>query len=163
MSKFLLNLIVQISKVCQKFKFQIKFERILFLELWPSSGFWPSRGHLPSFPIGPLSPSPLGLSLPAGLACPAPPLTAARARPAFFFLKMKPTEHRRPLPLLKWLEHSPLITSHHPADPLPKRLIMQLHYATASPSMVGRLHSSPRPYKIVARVGTEGVLELFML
>jgi hypothetical protein len=71
MSKFLLNLLVQISKICPKSKFQIKFERISFLELWPSSGFWHSRGHLPSSPTGPLSLSPLGLGLLAGRACPA--------------------------------------------------------------------------------------------
>jgi hypothetical protein len=83
MSKLLLNLLVQISKICKKSKFQIKFERILFLELWPSSGFWPSRGHLPSCPISQLSPSPLGLGLPAGPACPTPPLTIERAPPGF--------------------------------------------------------------------------------
>jgi hypothetical protein len=117
MSKFLLNLLVQNSKVCQKFRFQIKYERILFLEIWPS------YGHLPSSPTDPLSPSPLGLGLPVGPA------------------------GRRPLSLLKWLEHSPLITSHHPANPLPKQVIMELHYAATSPSMAGRFHSSPRPYK----------------
>jgi hypothetical protein len=33
MSKSLLNLLVQISKDCQKSEFQIKFEKVLFLEL----------------------------------------------------------------------------------------------------------------------------------
>jgi hypothetical protein len=42
-----------------------EFEMILFLELWPSSGFRPSRGHLSSSPTGPLSRSPLGFGLPA--------------------------------------------------------------------------------------------------
>jgi hypothetical protein len=82
-SKFLLNILVQNSKVCQKSKFQRKFERILFLELWPRSGFRPSHGHLPSSPTEPLSPSTLGLGLPAGPAYPAPPLTATRAPPGF--------------------------------------------------------------------------------
>jgi hypothetical protein len=71
MSKFLLNVLVQISKVCQKSKFQIKFERILFLELWPSSDFRPSRDQFSSSPTGPLSPSPwASASRPAQ---PAPP------------------------------------------------------------------------------------------
>jgi hypothetical protein len=152
MSKFLLNLLVKIFKVFQKSKFQIKFERILFLELWSSSGFQPGRGHLPSSPTGPLSPSPLGLGLPA---CPTPPLIAARAHPTFFFLKPTERRHllaphragRHTLQLSKWPEHSTLITSHHPTDPLPKRLLMELHYAATSPLMAGRLCSSPRPYK----------------
>jgi hypothetical protein len=96
MSKFLLNLLVQISKICKKSKFQIKYERILFLELWPSSGFWPSRGHLPSYPISQLSASPLGLSLPAGPACPTPPLTIARG-PLGFLLPQDEAD-RAPLP-----------------------------------------------------------------
>jgi hypothetical protein len=121
MSKFLPNLLVQISKICQKSKFQIKFKRISFLELWPSSSFWPSRGHLPSSPTSPLSPTPLGLGL--------------------------PTDPAYPAWLLKWLEHSPLITSHHPVVPLPKWLITEIHYATTSPSMVGCLCSSPQPNK----------------
>jgi hypothetical protein len=70
---------------------------------------------------------------------------------------MNPTERRRrlaphhtgryPHPLPKWSEHSPLITSHHPDNPLLKWLITELHYAAASPLMAGYLRSSPRPYK----------------
>jgi hypothetical protein len=157
MSKFLLNLLVQISNVCQKPKFQIKFERILFLELWPSSGFWPSGDHLPSSPTGPLSPSPLGPSLPAGPTCPAPPLTAARALPSFLLPQDEAdralslacaTPHRPPPPSTS--EMARALTPHHfpsPADPLPKWLIMELHYATAYPSMDDRLCSSPQRYK----------------
>jgi hypothetical protein len=147
MSKFLLNVLVQISKVCQKSKFQIKFERILFLELWPSSDFRPSRDQFSSSPTGPLSPSPWAS---------APDQPSLR-HPAFFFLRTKPTERRhplaphhtarRPLPLSKRPEHSPLITFHHPADPFLKWHIMELHYAATSPSMAGRLRSSPQPYK----------------
>jgi hypothetical protein len=96
MSIILLNQLVQISKVYQKSKFQVKFERILFLELWPSSGFRPSHGHLPCSPTSPLSPSPLGLSLPAGPAYCTPPLTTAWAPPGFLLPQDEPD--RAPLP-----------------------------------------------------------------
>jgi hypothetical protein len=72
MSKSLLNLLVQISKLCQKSKFQIKFEKVLFLELGPAQvstqphGPWPSVGQLPP------PPTLLGLDLPAGSALPVP-------------------------------------------------------------------------------------------
>jgi hypothetical protein len=83
MSKFLLNILAQISKICQKFKFQIKFERISFLELWSSSGFQPRRDHLPSSPTSLLSPSPLGLGLLTGLACPSRlSSSSGRSRPS---------------------------------------------------------------------------------
>jgi hypothetical protein len=36
MSKSLLNLLVQISKLYKKSEFQIKFEKVLFLELVPT-------------------------------------------------------------------------------------------------------------------------------
>jgi hypothetical protein len=46
MSKSLLNLLVQISKLCQKSEFQIKFENVLFLELGPARPS-PSLTHRP--------------------------------------------------------------------------------------------------------------------
>jgi hypothetical protein len=42
MSKSLINLPVQISKVCQKSEFQIKFKKDLFLELSPAPVFGPA-------------------------------------------------------------------------------------------------------------------------
>jgi hypothetical protein len=66
MSKSLLNLLVQISKYCPKSKFQIKFEKVLFIELGPAQvsaqppGPWPSAGQLSTPPLL------LGLRLPAG-------------------------------------------------------------------------------------------------
>jgi hypothetical protein len=119
-SKFLLNLLVQISKVCKKCKIQIKFERILFLELWPSSGLWPSHGRLPSSPTGPLSPYPLGLSLLGGPACPTPPLTAARA-PLDFLLPQDEADRTPPpagaaprqLPPPSAFELAGALTPHH--------------------------------------------------
>jgi hypothetical protein len=147
MSKFLLNLHVQISKVCQKSKFQIKFERILILNFGPAPVFGPAVAT--SFPPQPARSTPPHWASVSRPAQPAPPLHSLphEPRPAFYFLRMKPTECRHPLPLSKWPEHSPLITSHYPTDPLLKQLIMELHYAAASPSMVGCLRSSPRPYK----------------
>jgi hypothetical protein len=50
--KSLINLLVQISKLCQKSEFQINFEKVLFLELGPAQvsaqppGPWPSAGQL---------------------------------------------------------------------------------------------------------------------
>jgi hypothetical protein len=89
MLKFLLNLLVQSSKVCQKSKFQIKFERILFLELWPISDFRPSCDLPPSFPL---------------LAQPTPPLplTDRRACPISrlpFIFPRKPDHAPPPPPL----------------------------------------------------------------
>jgi hypothetical protein len=90
MSKFLRNLLVQMSKVCQKSKFQIKIERILFLE----SGHFrfpaqPRHTSLPP-PSGPatahLSPSPFRPSLP----CPV-------SRPTVFLLQ-KPDQSLPPAP-----------------------------------------------------------------
>jgi hypothetical protein len=52
MSKSLLNLLMQISKLCQKSEFQIKLKKVLFLELGPAQvsaqppGPWPSAGQL---------------------------------------------------------------------------------------------------------------------
>jgi hypothetical protein len=100
MSKFLQNLLVRISKICQKSKLQIKFERILFLE---SDHFWfsaqPQPTSLPP-PSGPaaahLFPSPFWPSLPHRL-----PLTDRRAHPlshpAVFFLR-KPNQELPPPP-----------------------------------------------------------------
>jgi hypothetical protein len=71
MSKSLLNLLVQISKLCQKSEFQIKFENVLFLELGPAQVSaqpprpWPSVGQL-SPPLF------LGLGLPVGSDKPVP-------------------------------------------------------------------------------------------
>jgi hypothetical protein len=155
MSKFILNLLVQISKICQKSKFQTKFERILFFDLWPNSDFRPSRGHLPSSPIVPLSPSLLGLGLPAGPACPAPPLTAARAPPGFL-LPQDEADRASPLPCTapqrppspSASEMAGALTPHHfppPADPLPNRLIMELHYAAASAPPLGPIKGTRAP------------------
>jgi hypothetical protein len=46
MSKSLLNLLVQISKVCQKSEFQRKFKKVLFLELSPAQVFVPAAWAL---------------------------------------------------------------------------------------------------------------------
>jgi hypothetical protein len=63
MSKSHLNLLVQISKVCQKSEFKIKFEKVLFLELGPAQVFGPAAWALafgrptpPSTPLGPWPP-----------------------------------------------------------------------------------------------------------
>jgi hypothetical protein len=157
MSKFLLNLLLQISKICQKFKFQTKFERILFLELWPISNFWPSRGYLPSSPTGSLSPSPLGLSFPVDPARPASPLTAAQAPPDFLLPQDK--ADRVPPPACAAPRRSPppsaskiaeALTPHH--FPPPGRSPPEMAHNGAPlhrrlPSLVGRHRSSPRPYK----------------
>jgi hypothetical protein len=102
----------------------------------------------------PFIPSRPALPIPIGLR---PPDRPSLPRLAFFFLRTKPTEPHRPLaphhagrcplPLPKWPEHSPLITSHHPADPLVKRLIMELNYATASrPAVTPPLSSPALPF-----------------
>jgi hypothetical protein len=71
MSKSLLNLLVQISKVCQKFKVQIKFEKVLFLEVGLAQVFGPAAWALAfSWPAPP--PLLLGLGLLAGSAQPVP-------------------------------------------------------------------------------------------
>jgi hypothetical protein len=69
MSKSLLNLLVQISKLCQKSEFQIKFENVLFLELGPAqvSAQQPGPFGQPALP-----PLLLGLGLPVGSAQPDP-------------------------------------------------------------------------------------------
>jgi hypothetical protein len=69
MSKSLLNLLVQIFKVSQKSKFQIKFENILFLELGPAQVFAPAAWAF-AFDRPALPPLLLGLGLLTGLAQP---------------------------------------------------------------------------------------------
>jgi hypothetical protein len=69
MSKSLLNLLVQISKVYQKSEFQIKFEKVLFLELSPAQVFGPAAWDLAfGRPAPPPPPLLLGLGLSAGSA-----------------------------------------------------------------------------------------------
>jgi hypothetical protein len=55
MSKFIINLLVQIFKICQKSEIQIKFEKVLLLELGPAPVFSPAAAHF-------LFPSPTGRS-----------------------------------------------------------------------------------------------------
>jgi hypothetical protein len=138
MSKFLLNLFVQISIVCQKSKFQIKYERILFLELWPSSGFWPRRSHIPYSLTGPLSPSPLGLGLLSGPACPTPPLTAAWAPPDFLL----------PLDELDRAPPPACAAPHRPAPPSTSEMARALtphHFPPPRRSTPERAHNGRPP------------------
>jgi hypothetical protein len=128
-----------------------------FLNFGPALVFGPAAAT--SLPTQSASSPPPHWASASPPAQPAPPLLSLSrgARRAFFFLRTKPTERhcplalhhagRCPLPLLKWLEHSPHVTSPEPTDPLPKQLIMELHYAAASPSKASRLRSSPQPYK----------------
>jgi hypothetical protein len=101
-----------------------------FLELWPNSGFRPSRGHLHSSPTGLLSPSPLGLGLSAGPACPAPPLTPTRA-PSGFLLPQDEADRSPPpacaaprrAPPFSTSEMAVALTPHHfppPGQSTPK-------------------------------------------
>jgi hypothetical protein len=73
MAKSLLNLLVQISNVCQKSEFQIKFEKVLFLEFGPAQVFSPAAGPWPS--VGPHPPPPLLLGLAPLPARPSPSLS----------------------------------------------------------------------------------------
>jgi hypothetical protein len=73
---------VQIFKIYKKFKIQIKFERVLLLELGPAPVFGLAVAHfLFSFPNRPLSLSPLGLGLTAGPARPLGPADRASVVP----------------------------------------------------------------------------------
>jgi hypothetical protein len=62
MSKSLLDLLIQISKVCQKSEFQIKFEKVLFLKLGPALVFglasWALAFGQPASPSSSLGPPP---------------------------------------------------------------------------------------------------------
>jgi hypothetical protein len=78
MSKSLLNLLVQIFKVCQKSEFQIKFENVLFLELGPAWVFVPAAWAL-AFGRPALPPPPLLLALASQLARPSPSLSLTDA------------------------------------------------------------------------------------
>jgi hypothetical protein len=101
MSKSLSNLLVQILKVCQKSKFQIKFEKVLFLKLGPTPVF--SQAAPTSFSsTGSLSLSPLGLGLSVGLACPLGPAGRESVAPcplaASFVGKRLTSRRLRPSP-----------------------------------------------------------------
>jgi hypothetical protein len=79
MSKFLLDLLVQIFKVYQKSKIQIKFKKVLLLELGPAPVFGLAVAHF-------LFPSPTGRS---------PSLHwASASRPAQLALSAQPTTRR---------------------------------------------------------------------
>jgi hypothetical protein len=124
MSKSLINLPVQISKVCQKSEFQIKFKKDLFLELSPAPVFGPAAWALDfgqlALPL-PTRPRPLGRpNLPSrprwpqvGGTLPAcrflrgeiPHLTSRRLRPS-----PRPTESRA---LLGRLPHRADHHCHH--------------------------------------------------
>jgi hypothetical protein len=142
MSKFLRNLLVQISKVCQKSKFQTKFEKILFLE----SGHFrfrpqPRPTSLPP-PSGPdaahLSPSPFRPSLPRGL-----PLTDRQAhpvsRPTVFFLR-KPDQPPVPPPAhaVATLMTPPLpkMAPHFPPSSLPTHPSVCPPHRTGQPTLM---------------------------
>jgi hypothetical protein len=72
MAKSLLNLLVQISNVCQKSEFQIKFEKVLFLEFGPAQVFSPAARALA---FGRPAPPPLLLGLAPLPARPSPSLS----------------------------------------------------------------------------------------
>jgi hypothetical protein len=84
MSKSLLNILVQISKVCQKSEFQIKFENVLFLELGPARVFglaaWALAFGRPALPPPPHS-SWASASWP-GQPTPAPSPSPSSSRPS---------------------------------------------------------------------------------
>jgi hypothetical protein len=159
MSKFLQNLHVQIFKVCQKSKFQIKFERIL------SSHFRLSAQSLPTSLPPPLGPTVAHLSTPSfrpslprrlllthRQACPV-------SRPAVFFLR-KPNRVPPPPPPTRAAAAPttpplsgtvPHFVPTHPSVSPPHRIgraaLMPPPPAARSPSPSGRLHSTPTPYK----------------
>jgi hypothetical protein len=101
-SKYLLNLLVQITNICQKSEFQIKFKKVLFLELGSAQVFGPAAWALPfDWPAPPNSswalaswparPSPSlsltntwapPLHLPPPAAPPQPPSPSSRRRSA---------------------------------------------------------------------------------
>jgi hypothetical protein len=117
MSKSLINLPVQISKVCQKSEFQIKFKKDLFLELSPAPVFGPAAWALDfgqlALPL-PTRPRPLGRpNLPSrprwpqvGGTLPAccllrgemPHLTSRRLRPSPRPARSSSSPGRPPLP-----------------------------------------------------------------
>jgi hypothetical protein len=103
MSKLLLNRLVQISKVCQKSEFQIKFKKVLFLELGQAPVFGHATAHFLFFPpTGPLSLSPLGLGLSASPAYPLGPGGHKSVAPyplaASLMGKRLTSDHHRPSP-----------------------------------------------------------------
>jgi hypothetical protein len=86
MSKSLQNLLVQISKVCQKSEFQIKFENVLFLELEPAQVFGPAAWAWALAFGRPTPPTPLG---------PSPSLSLTNTRAPPLHLPPPPARPRR--------------------------------------------------------------------
>jgi hypothetical protein len=68
MSKFLVNLLVQISKVAQNLNFKKKIEKVLLLELGPAPVFSPAVAHFLFASLTGCSPSPTG-PRPLGRPC----------------------------------------------------------------------------------------------
>jgi hypothetical protein len=98
MSKFILNLLVQISKVCQKSKFQIKFEKVLFLELGPTLVFCQAAAHF------------LFLSQPAHSPSPHWASASRSAQPALSAQLAASLWHPTRLPPPSWGSASPRTT-----------------------------------------------------
>jgi hypothetical protein len=114
MSKFLLNLLVQIFKVCQKSEIRIKFKKVLLLELGPAPVFGPAAAHcIFSFPNRPLSLSPLGLGRSAGPAHPLGPADRASVVPCQIDASLtgKRLTSRRHRPLCARLTGGPHLSS----------------------------------------------------
>jgi hypothetical protein len=105
---------VQIFKVCQKSEIQIKFEKVLLLELGPAPVFGPAAAHFlfPSPTVYSPSPHWASASRPAQLALSAQP-TTRRWRPA----RLPPpsrgnaSPHAAFTPLHAWLIGGPHLSS----------------------------------------------------
>jgi hypothetical protein len=109
----------------------IEIRKEFLFEFWPGFGIGPAAARLSlhlgqptplSPPIGPLSPSAAGPQPLAGPASPPRPLSPTRRLCPVIFLPGLNGRHRLPappIPLLKWPEHSPLITPHHHRRPFP--------------------------------------------
>jgi hypothetical protein len=156
MSKFLLNLLVQIFKVCQKFKIQIKFEKVLLLQLGPPPVFGPAATHFlfPSPTIRSPSPHwasaarPTQLALSAQLTtrrwCPArlPPPSRGNTSPRAAFTPLRARLMGGPhLPSPS--SGSAQVRSRHHRIPPPPATTQ--HLKIPPPCRYSPHHQSPRP------------------
>jgi hypothetical protein len=112
MSKFLLNLLVQISKALVYSKNQIFIRKRIFLHFWPIRPFGPAAAlYFFSNRLFPPPPSPLGLGLSTGPARPLGPADRASVAPCRMASsltgKCLPSHRLHPSPCLpdRWAPH----------------------------------------------------------
>jgi hypothetical protein len=119
MSKSLLNLLVQMTKVCQKSELQIKFEKVLFIELGPTQVFGPAAWALA---FGRPTPPPLllglGFSVGSAQPDPLPPSVAQPRRRCRWLTRALPPPGAPPLTAPVMARAPP---HHSPVDPLLKQ------------------------------------------